>query len=92
MLCKPVFRHRRATETFVMHKPTQGPFSAWFRRLVPLPNAALAVPNTYLVWSEVSYNYTPVVGITITGSIPLADQMFMSPRITPPVYDSKTCT
>jgi len=59
---------------------------------VTLPNAALAVPNTYLVWSEVSYNYTPVVGITITGSIPLADQMFMSPRITPPVYDSKTCT
>jgi Flp pilus assembly protein TadG len=59
---------------------------------VTLPDAALAVPNTYLVWSEVSYNYTPVVGYTITGTIPLADQMFMSPRITPPVYDSKACT
>jgi len=59
---------------------------------VTLPDAALAVPNTNLVWSEVSYNYTPVVGYTITGSISLQDQMFMSPRITPPVYDSKTCS
>ena len=59
---------------------------------VTLPDAALAIPNTYLVWSEVSYNYTPVVGYTITGSISLSDQMFMSPRITPPVYDSKACS
>jgi hypothetical protein len=59
---------------------------------VTLPDAALAVPNTYLVWSEVSYNYTPVVGYTITGSISLTDQMFMSPRITPPVYDGVTCS
>ena len=59
---------------------------------VTLPDAALQVPNSSLVWSEVTYNYTPVVGYTITGSIPLADQMFMSPRITPPVYDSKACS
>jgi hypothetical protein len=44
------------------------------------------------VWSEVSYNYTPVVGYTITGSISLTDRMFMSPRISPPVYDTTTCT
>jgi Flp pilus assembly protein TadG len=59
---------------------------------VTLPSAALAVPNSYLVWSEVSYNYTPVVGYTITGSLSLSDQMFMSPRVSPPVYDSKTCS
>jgi Flp pilus assembly protein TadG len=59
---------------------------------VTLPSADLAIPNTYLVWSEVSYNYTPVVGYTITGSLSLSEQMFMSPRISPPVYDSKTCT
>jgi Flp pilus assembly protein TadG len=59
---------------------------------VTLPSADLAVPNTYLVWSEVSYNYTPVVGYTITGSISLTDRMFMSPRISPPVYDTTTCT
>jgi hypothetical protein len=44
------------------------------------------------VWSEVNYNYTPVVGYTITGTLPLSDQMFMSPRITPPTYGVKTCT
>ncbi|HET7803365.1 MAG TPA: TadE/TadG family type IV pilus assembly protein [Pseudolabrys sp.] len=58
---------------------------------VTLPDAALAVPNSSLVWSEVTYNYTPVVGYTITGTLPLSDQMFMTPRISPPVYDSKTC-
>ena len=59
---------------------------------VTLPSSVLAVPSSSLVWSEVSYNYTPVVGYTITGTLPLSDQMFMSPRISPPVYDSKTCT
>jgi Flp pilus assembly protein TadG len=58
---------------------------------VTLPDAALAIPNSSLVWSEVTYNYTPVVGYTITGTLPLSDQMFMTPRISPPVYDSKTC-
>ena len=38
-----------------------------------------------------NYNYTPVVGYTITGTLTLSDQMFMSPRISPPVY-SKACT
>lgn len=59
---------------------------------VTLPSAALAVPNSYLVWSEVSYNYTPVVGYTITGTLALSDQMFMSPRVSPPVYNSKSCS
>ncbi|HZP69830.1 MAG TPA: TadE/TadG family type IV pilus assembly protein [Pseudolabrys sp.] len=59
---------------------------------VTLPSAALAIPGTSLVWSEVSYNYTPIVGYTITGTLSLSDQMFMSPRITPPVYDGKACT
>lgn len=59
---------------------------------VTLPSADLAVPNSYLVWSEVNYSYTPVVGYTITGTLPLSDQMFMSPRVSPPVYDSKSCS
>ena len=63
---------------------------------VTLPSADLAVPNSYLVWSEVNYNYTPVVGYAITGTLPLSDQMFMSPRVSPPSYNDgtglKTCT
>ena len=52
--------------------------------------AALAVPNTQLVYSEVKYAYTPIVGYTISGTIQLSDHMYMSPRITPPVYDDGT--
>ena len=48
---------------------------------VTLPSADLVAPSSSLVWSEVSYSYTPVVGYTITGTLPLSDQMFMSPRI-----------
>jgi Flp pilus assembly protein TadG len=49
-------------------------------------NAALAVPNTSLILAVVSYAYTPVVGYTITGTLTLSDQMFMSPRISAPTY------
>jgi len=58
----------------------------------------LAVPNSSLVLSEVSYQYIPVTGfspgfihIGSTG-ITLSDQMYMSPRITPPVYNTKACS
>jgi Flp pilus assembly protein TadG len=58
----------------------------------------LAVPNSSLVFSEVSYQYVPVTGfspgfshISSTG-ITLSDQMYMSPRITPPVYDGNACS
>jgi Flp pilus assembly protein TadG len=55
-------------------------------------NSALAVKNSWLVLSEVSYAYTPTVGYTITGTLSLSDMMFMSPRITAPSYDVTTCT
>jgi hypothetical protein len=58
---------------------------------VTLPSADLLTPGNSLVWSEVNYNYTPVVGYTITGTLALSDQMFMSPRTQAPVYDGKTC-
>ena len=58
----------------------------------------LAVPNSSLIFSEVSYQYIPVTGfipsfsrISNTG-ITLSDVMYMSPRITPPVYDTKACS
>src|SRR5664279_3461128 len=40
---------------------------------------ALAVANTYLILSEASYAYTPIVGVTITGTLTLSDKMYMSP-------------
>jgi len=62
----------------------------------------LAVPNTSVVFSEVSYLYVPVTGYVpgwshiAADGITLSDRMFMSPRLTPPTYDSgsgvQTCT
>jgi len=54
--------------------------------------AALAVPNSQLVYAEASYAYTPTVGYTITGTLTLSDQMYMAPRITAPTYGSTACT
>jgi Flp pilus assembly protein TadG len=58
----------------------------------PSASSALAVANSWLILSEVSYAYTPTVGYTITGTLTLSDQMYMSPRITAPTYGSTTCT
>jgi hypothetical protein len=47
---------------------------------ITLP-AALAVPNSSLIWSEVQYSYTPVIGYVMTGALSLKDQIYMSPRL-----------
>lgn len=41
---------------------------------------ALKVPNTELIWSEVSYVYTPTIGYVISGSLTLSDQNYVRPR------------
>jgi len=41
----------------------------------------------YLIYAEVSYSYTPVVGTSIVGTLNLSDHMFMNPRILAPAYD-----
>ena len=58
----------------------------------------LRVPNSQLVFSEVSYQYVPVTGYIPAWShigangITLSDKMYMTPRLTPPVYNSTVCT
>jgi Flp pilus assembly protein TadG len=47
---------------------------------VTLPTA-LNVPSTSLIWSEVSYSYKPTIGYVVTGTLNLADQIYMRPRI-----------
>jgi Flp pilus assembly protein TadG len=54
--------------------------------------SALDVANTQLILAEASYNYTPIVGDALTGMITLSDRMFMSPRITAPVYNNLACS
>ncbi|MGA7023596.1 MAG: TadE/TadG family type IV pilus assembly protein [Pseudolabrys sp.] len=64
--------------------------------VVTIP-ANLAVPNSYLVFTEVSYQYVPVTGFSpgfshISASgITLSDVMYMAPRISPPQYGARKC-
>ena len=47
---------------------------------VTLPTA-LNIPSSSLIWSEVSYEYKPVIGHVITGTMNLTDQIYMRPRL-----------
>jgi len=42
--------------------------------------ANLAVANTYLIFAEVSYTYTPLYGYFTAGSLALADNLYSTPR------------
>jgi Flp pilus assembly protein TadG len=48
-------------------------------QIVTVPSS-LAVPNSYLVLSEVQYSYNPTYGYVLTGTMTLHDQIFMRPR------------
>jgi Flp pilus assembly protein TadG len=47
---------------------------------VPLP-AALVVPNSQLIWSELKYTYTPDFGGARFGPFDLSEQIYMRPRL-----------
>lgn len=47
---------------------------------VTLPSA-LNINNSSLIWSEVSYEYKPVIGYVISGTLNLSDQIYMRPRL-----------
>jgi len=53
--------------------------------------SALAVANSQLLFGEASFQYRPTVGYTVTGTLNLSDRMYMSPRITAPVYNNVAC-
>jgi Flp pilus assembly protein TadG len=48
-------------------------------QVVSVPSS-LAVPNSYLVLSQVQYNYNPTYGYVLTGTMTLHDQIFVRPR------------
>ncbi len=47
---------------------------------VSLPDA-LKVANSYLIWSEAEYSYTPVIGYVLSGTLTLKDKIYMRPRL-----------
>jgi Flp pilus assembly protein TadG len=42
--------------------------------------AALAVPNSYLILGQASYNYNPAYSYVLTNTMTLSDQYFLCPR------------
>jgi Flp pilus assembly protein TadG len=56
---------------------------------VTLP-AALVVPNSSLIWSEVQYTYTPTIGYVLSGTLQLKDQIYMRPRLSDKVDRTAT--
>ncbi len=53
--------------------------------------ADLQVADSQLILAQASYDYTPVIGYTITGTLTLSDRMYMGPRIAAPNYDGTAC-
>ncbi len=43
--------------------------------------AAIVQPNTSYIYGQTTYNFTPIMGYTLIKSIPLTDQLYMSPRL-----------
>ena len=52
--------------------------------------AGLVVNNTQLIWSEISYIYTPAVGYVMKTAVTLADQCYTRPRQSTSVTRSAT--
>ena len=52
--------------------------------------AGLKIANTQLIWSEISYGYTPAVGKVITGTLNLSDQIYMRPRLSDTITRTAT--
>ena len=42
---------------------------------------ALNINNTQLIFSEVTYDYTPTIGYVISGTLQLSDKIYMRPRL-----------
>jgi Flp pilus assembly protein TadG len=51
----------------------------------------LTVNNSYLIWGEAQYSYTPSITYVISGTLNLTDQIFMSPRMSSSVTGPQTC-
>jgi Flp pilus assembly protein TadG len=64
---------------------------------VPVP-PGLLIPNTWLIWSEVSYKYKSLTGYVLKTEIPWQDQAYTRPRQSPcvdyppPTKPSSSCT
>jgi Flp pilus assembly protein TadG len=50
--------------------------------------AALRVANTSVLWGEATYNYKPIIGYVVTGTLTMGNQIFARPRMSNQVVHS----
>jgi Flp pilus assembly protein TadG len=48
--------------------------------------SSLLIANTSVLWGEATYNYKPLIGYVITGTMPLYNAIFIRPRLSTCVY------
>jgi Flp pilus assembly protein TadG len=53
--------------------------------------AGLRVANTSVLWGEATYNYKPVIGYVVTGTLSMYNQIFIRPRLSSCVHYTGTC-
>jgi Flp pilus assembly protein TadG len=51
----------------------------------------LVTNNSYLIWGEAQYSYTPAIGYVLSGTIVLKDQIYMAPRMSSSVVGPAAC-
>jgi Flp pilus assembly protein TadG len=51
----------------------------------------LITNNSYLIWGEAQYTYTPPVGYVISGTLVLKDKIYLAPRMSVSVTGPGTC-
>jgi hypothetical protein len=47
--------------------------------------------NSYLIWGEALFSYTPPIGYVISGTLNLKDQIYMAPRMSASVTGPPSC-
>ena len=60
-------------------------------QIITLP-VGMAQINSYFIWSQVSYTYTPIFSFVMKSAPSLSDQLLMSPRVSASIpYQNSTC-
>jgi Flp pilus assembly protein TadG len=76
-----------ATISWSQSRPTGSQRSGNVTNLIP---QGLLIANTSVIWGEATYNYKPVIGWVITGTLQMYDQIFLRPRQSTAVNYSTT--